>query len=233
MTETPWFPPVYRPLAIEHGDALDRACAQAAAGAGAGTLVWSRRADRLDCAVVLEPDRPLGAALLVVPVAALALADALGAVGPPTLPITVGWPGRVLVDGAVVGEVRLADFGNDLGAVPDRLVLGAAVDVLGDPDDDAPGRHPERSDLREEGFDDITVPELAESFSRHLLLGMTRWIEDGFDPVRAALLNRLTPDPGPPVRGIADDGTLLFGDGSALPLPEALAAHALEDAPWR
>src|SRR3546814_10666448 len=85
-------PPVYRLLAIDQGDALPRACAEAAADAGAGTVVWSRRPDRLDCAVILEPEVPFGQARPAIYVVMLGLGDALAALGPPGKPASYAWP---------------------------------------------------------------------------------------------------------------------------------------------
>ena len=52
-------PPGYTLVALrERGDAFARAC-EIAAEAGAGTLVWVRRYDLVEFAVVLEPDEPL------------------------------------------------------------------------------------------------------------------------------------------------------------------------------
>jgi BirA family transcriptional regulator, biotin operon repressor / biotin---[acetyl-CoA-carboxylase] ligase len=53
----PELPPIYRSVIIERGGAFAHALDMVAGGdVEAGTLVWTRRADRLDCAVVLEPD---------------------------------------------------------------------------------------------------------------------------------------------------------------------------------
>lgn len=209
----PSFPPLFRPMPVAHGATVDRACAEAAGGAGAGTLLWSRRRDRLDVAVVLEPDRPLGAALPVVPLAALALADTLAGAGPANVAVTIGWPDRVAVNGALVGGVRLAvPPGASVGAIPEWLVLAVLVDVLGDPGDVAPGRHPQRTALREEGFGDLDVGDLIEGFSRYLALWTHRWLEDGLTAVHAAWLGRLEAAGGP-VHGLDPSGALLVGDG--------------------
>ncbi|HYD29579.1 MAG TPA: biotin/lipoate--protein ligase family protein [Azospirillaceae bacterium] len=162
------FPPPYRPLPVIEGDAFARACAEAAAGADDGTLVWSGDPRRLDCAIVLEKDHVFPAVSL----ALLALADAVGAVGPPNVQVAIGQTDRLLVNGAVAGGVRLAF------PTGEAMVIGATVDILGDPDDE-PGRHPERTALREEGFDEMDTAALAVGFSRYFLLRLDRWQEGG------------------------------------------------------
>ena len=59
-------PPIYRAVAIEpKQDACTEAALLARDGAADGTFLWADRRDRIDCAVVLEPDRPAGAAAIV------------------------------------------------------------------------------------------------------------------------------------------------------------------------
>ena len=176
------FPPVFEPVAIARPGAFAEACARAGE-MGAGTLVWSRREDKLDCAVVLEPDRPRRDALPVVYAGALALREAIGALGPPNKPLTFAWPDRIDVDGGCVGGVRLA-AGPDADGVPAWVVIGAEIDVAGDPDDPDPGRHVGRTALWEEGFGEVEVPQLTESWARFLVGWIGRFEEEGFDPVR-------------------------------------------------
>ncbi len=196
-TDPSTLPPPFRPQPIAAGDPFAVACAEAARGAEAGTLVWAARRDRLDMAVVLGPDRPLDETRRIVAVAMAALADALEALGPPNLTVGFGWPDRLLVNGALVGGLRFAAAPGAAGAaipetaIPDWAVVGATVDVAGDPDDPDPGRHPERSALREEGFGDIEAPALLESVARHLLSWLDLWEDAGFEAVERIWRRRL------------------------------------------
>ena len=62
MEQTLDLPPGYTLVALrEVGDAFAHGCA-IAADAGAGTLIWVRRYDLVEFAVVLEPDQPLASA---------------------------------------------------------------------------------------------------------------------------------------------------------------------------
>jgi len=190
--DTPTLPPLFRSHSLADGDPIATAMRLAAEGEDPGTLVWARRRDRLDMAVVLGPDRPLSEARRVTAVALVALADAMEALGPPNLDIRYDGSDRVLVNGAVVGGVRLAASpGTAEDEVPGWAVVGAVVDVLGDPDDPDPGRHPDRTALREEGFGDVEAPDLLESFARHFLSWMDIWEDAGFEPVRRVWQRRL------------------------------------------
>lgn len=185
--DAPTLPPVFQPQTVADGDPIDAAIHLAAAGGEPGTLLWTPRRDRLDMAVVLGPDRPLAEARRVVAVALVALADALEALGPPNLDIAFAPSGSVLVNGASVGGVTFAaapDTAEE--GVPAWAVLGARIDVLGDPEDPDPGLHPDLTALREEGFGDVEATDLLESYARHLLSWIDTWDCDGFEPVHRA-----------------------------------------------
>lgn len=212
------FPPVFTPVAAGTGNAFDRALSEAAAGSGAGTLVWSQTHERFDCAVVFEPDRPLARSMPALYVAALAIADALTANGPPNKLVTFAWPQLIAVDGAVVGATRMAwPEGAAEGEIPDWLVVGASLRMRWPTGLDDPGRTPGETALHEEGFGDLEVPELIESFSRHLLNRTSRWLEDGFDPIAYDWLGHLPAAVrnGPVRHGLDPNGDLLLLDPGA------------------
>src|SRR6202035_3721259 len=79
-------PPPFRLVTLrEVGDAFVHATA-IAADEGAGTLVYVRRFDLAELAVVLEPDEPLRTARRALYAGLVALADALAAHAPPEKP---------------------------------------------------------------------------------------------------------------------------------------------------
>src|ERR1044071_10449382 len=101
-------PPGYTLVALrELGDAFAHARA-IAAEAGAGTLVWVRRYDLVEFAVVLEPDEPLRSARRAFFAGMNALADAIAAHCPPAREITFDWPDGVRFDAGLLGGGRLA-----------------------------------------------------------------------------------------------------------------------------
>src|ERR1700704_2176367 len=92
-------PPGYTLVALrELGDAFAHGCA-IAAEAGAGTLVWVRRYDLVEFAVVLEPDEPLVSARRAFFAGMNAIADAIAAHCPPERGGSFGWAGAVLFRG--------------------------------------------------------------------------------------------------------------------------------------
>jgi hypothetical protein len=86
----------------ESGDAFGHACSIASEH-GAGTLVWVRRFDLVEFAVVLEPEEELMAARRAIYAASNALADTLAARTPPERAVTFDWPDAVRIDGVLVG----------------------------------------------------------------------------------------------------------------------------------
>ncbi len=237
-------PPLYR-LVRAAGDisALDEARRLALTGEHAGAFVWSPDPMTAECAVILAPEQPLETAYLSLYLAALGVGDALGALVPPGVAVTFGWPDRIDVNGAAAGAIRLAtDQSNDLKAVPDWLAVGVSMQVGNDPSDGSPGRNPMRTTLHDEGCGDVGVPAFLESFSRHFLHWINRWQDEGLAPVRRAWLSRasgfgededdveIAADSGPYVgkpTDIDNDGNLVLQTAAGpltVNLPAALQA---------
>jgi hypothetical protein len=101
-------PPAFRLVTLrELGDAAAHA-RKIAPKAGAGTLVWVRRFDAAEFAVVLEPSEPLKSARRAIYAGMAALGDALAIQAPPEVPISFDWPDAIRIDAALVGGCRLA-----------------------------------------------------------------------------------------------------------------------------
>jgi biotin-(acetyl-CoA carboxylase) ligase len=194
MTERPAFPPLLRPLAATpERDPFARCLEIAAEGADAGTLVWSIGQDACECAVVLAPEQPLDPSLPIVLIAMLGLADALGAMVPPMVAVTFGWPDRIEVNGGVVGGVRLASAPTERSdAVPDWLVIGLRIAVRGSRGAGEPADPLRHTTLADEGCGEVMTIDLLEAFARHFLSWINRWQEEGVKPVNRAWLSRAT-----------------------------------------
>ncbi|MEM8952105.1 MAG: biotin/lipoate--protein ligase family protein [Pseudomonadota bacterium] len=190
MTERPDFPPAFSPYAITADlDPFERAIEMADEGVDAGTLLWSARQDVYECAVVLAPENSLEMSLPVVLAASLGLGDALGALIPPVIAVTFGWPHRIEMNGGIVGRVRLiiSDTPNPT-AIPDWLVIGFNVANSGHWRHGAKGGQ-HVTTLNEEGCQ-VDLLDLLEAFSRHFLAWINRWQGDGVQPVQQAWMSR-------------------------------------------
>lgn len=201
-------PSVFRPIIAlrEAGCAMARAVIEAPRH-GAGTLVWVRSWARVEVAVVLEPEQPLGAARPALLAALAAFADAAGALGPPEMPITFDWPASVRVNGGLVGRARLAaPPGCAADAVPDWLVVGIEA-AFADPAEAEPGRARDRTTLFEEGFNETTPAEVTAAWARHLMAILAEWQARGLGAVSGRYLARLDPAVGAGARRGIDPAT--------------------------
>jgi biotin-(acetyl-CoA carboxylase) ligase len=186
----PDLPPSYRLVVLrEREDAFRHACSLASQ-AGAGTLVWARRFDLVEFAVVLEPEEPLASARRAFFAGMNALADAVGSACPPDKPVEFDWPGTLLFDRARLGGGRLGwPPACREEETPDWLVFGAMLLAskhgFGDP-----GLTPDSTSLEDEDCE-FSHEALIESFARNLMRAFHIWNEQGFAPLAADYLARL------------------------------------------
>lgn len=226
-------PTLYRLVTLrELGDAFAHGCTIAGEH-GAGTLVWVRRFDVAEFAVVLEPEEPLGRARRAFFSCMNALADALVAQAPPERPIAFDWPDAIRVDGVLVGGGRLGwpgDAAED--EIPHWLVFGGMVRTsiikAGEP-----GFRPLHGSLDELGFEAIDAAEIIASFARHLMAGFHDLSEDGFADVAKHWLNRLTRDRGIRAQLSEDGDLLLYRGGGIEPVERRRLRDALAEPSWR
>lgn len=194
VSERPNFPPLLRPFAVPSDlDPFERCVQLAVEGAEAGTLLWSFGQDTCEGAVVLAPEQPREPSLPIVLVAMLGLGDGLGALVPPVVAVTFGWPDRVEVNGGVVGGVRCASAPTETAdAVPDWLVIGFRIAMRGAQASAQAAEDRQRTTLADEGCGEVTTIDLLEEFGRHFLSWINRWQEAGVKPVQQAWLSRAT-----------------------------------------
>lgn len=227
----PGWPPVFPPLLsgreVAAGvDPLAAAAAAAAAGEDPGVLAFAGPGDRLRFAVALAPEVPLDRALQMAHTLMVAIGDSIGALAPPEVAVEYRWPTTILVNGAAAGRVRIAASGDDPAAVPDWLVVGLELRLAAD-EAVEPGERPGETSLYEEGSGPIPPSRLLESMSRHFLVWLRRWEEDGFRPLHDAWSARA--EPGMAVgadvfAGLDEDGRALLR-GAAGTRSDSLASH--------
>lgn len=162
----PDFPPFLRGIAATEPRVA--AVAEAQAGCEGGTVFW-RAGDVLEAAIVLAPDVPLTRAAQMLPLTTVALRDALGAIGPAELPVHLTWDGRLMVNGAEAGRVRLISPPTETEAIPDWLVAHFTLRFF---PDGSTG-----TALLDEGCGEVEPVVLLESWSRHLLHRLADWEE--------------------------------------------------------
>ncbi|MEO1773697.1 MAG: DUF4444 domain-containing protein [Pseudomonadota bacterium] len=178
----PVFPPRLRGERADSQSPIDLACQRAAIGIDPGLITWRISAERIEAAIVLAPEQPLAAAMGVVLTIGNAFADALGALSPPEVAVQYDWPGGLRINGGRAGEITARAATTDPAAEPDWLVVGIAVNILppaaptGDIETDTTG-------LMAEGCGEVGPVALIESWSRHSLVWLNRFEEEGLAPI--------------------------------------------------
>lgn len=215
-------PPGFRPIGLrELGDAFAHA-QRIAAEAGAGTLVWTRRFDLIEVAVVLEPEEPLATARRALFAGMNAAADALASYCPPEKPIVFAWPDTILFDGGLIGGMRLGwPPGTAEDGVADWMVLGLMMRSMMS---SAPAKR-DHTSLEAEGFEVLEPAEIIGSFARHLMVHFDSWRAKGFNGIGADYLARLSPEKGTR-RGIDANGDLLIHRAGKAGIGKAGSAKA-------
>lgn len=170
---------------VSDADAFEIACAGAAAGdLGAGDVVFAPgRAERARLAIVLEPEVPESEARQMLPLLAVALADALGVLLPPKVAIEHRWPSTLLLNGAAVAQLSIAMAASGDGEPPAWLVVGADVALTLPQALTEPGGVLDRTALAEEGGAEIAAAGVLEALSSQFLRWLDTWQERGFEPV--------------------------------------------------
>lgn len=228
-------PPLYRAIGLrEVGDAFATAV-KIAPAEGAGTLVWTRRFDLVEVAVVLEPDEPLATARRAFFAGMNATADALAAHCPPEKPITFAWPDTIMLDRGLVGGARLAwPADADERQPPPFLVFGLMLRLMmqGAERSIDHAANSDRTSLEAEGFEMLDPRHIIASFTRHLMNQVDRWQAHGFAGIGADYLARLSPQKGTR-RGIDPNGDLLVHHiGGKQPAERRALVPALAACSW-
>ena len=226
-------PPGYTLVALrELGDAFDHGCA-IAPEAGAGTLVWVRRYDLVEFAVVLEPDEALVTARRALFAGMNAMADAIAAHCPPEREVSFDWPDAIRFDGGLLGGARLG-WPRDCAEaeVPAWLVFGVILRA-------ADMAHVEEVQaaagvsLLSEGFEMIDTDAIVESFARHLMTAFDLWNERGFEAIARDYLERLPKRKAGERRSIDLNGDLLVSLPAASGPPDRVGLlDALAKVAW-
>src|SRR5438445_8442657 len=209
LEQTLDLPPGYTLVALrELGDAFAHGC-DIAAEAGAGTLVWVRRYDLVELAVVLEPDEPLVSARRAFFAGMNAVADAIAAHCPPEREVKFDWPDAILFDEGLLGGARLgwpAECAED--EVPAWLVF-AVILRAADMAHISEVQAASGVSLLSEGFEMIDTDAIIGSFARHLMTAFDRWNERGFEAIARDYLERLPRSKAGERRHIDLNGDLL------------------------
>lgn len=186
MEDGPSFPPLFRGEAASPGvDPFAKAIAAAIIGTDPGLIVHQLEPERLRAAIVLAPEAPLEDAMAMVFAAALGFADAFGALAPPEVGMHMDWPGGLRVNGAKCGQLHASASDPTPDREPAWLVIGLDLPIFPTNAADEPGHTPDVTTLIEEGCAEVAPTELLEHWSRHMLVWINTWLDEGIAPLHA------------------------------------------------
>ena len=182
----PSFPPLFRGECVPtYSNPFTKAILAARSNIDPGLIVYSKDMGHLDAALVLAPDIPLKRALGMVLVTKMGIADSLGSLAPPEMAIHFNWPNKIKVNGAFCGNIFFQASTKKETSIPDWLVIGLKIPFLWDSQIEA-GNKPDETVLSDEGCIDITPRLLLESWSRHTLVWLNRFLDEGLNPIHRA-----------------------------------------------
>jgi len=197
----PLLPEGYRLLRYDSiGSTNDEAKALARAGAAEGTLVWAgeqiagrgRRGrlwlsppGNLYVSLVMRPAAAPARAAQLGFVAALALAEEVGALCGPSIDVTCKWPNDVLIAGRKLAGILLESEITDNDII-DFVVIGTGANLASTPS----GVEYPATSLAEQGFPEISPAQLLQAYIRRFDFWARIWREEGFAPIREAWLAR-------------------------------------------
>ena len=153
-----------------------------------GTLVLGEDDALLQLAVILEPDRPAADCFAILPLAMLALAEALAGVAPIAKPLGFAWSSGLVLDGTAIGRARLALPKPGPEPLPPWLVVGLELRLRSTAlsADEQP-----RAVLDVAGLSDVTAAAIVAAFTRQFLVWVQGWQTEGLGSAAVAYQERL------------------------------------------
>lgn len=189
----PQLPPLLKAEEVDlKADVHAKAIGRAAAGA-VGLVCYGQRDDMLDMAITLAPEVTADKAIQVHYLLMIAIGDAIGAAAPPEVSVGYQFPGTILLNRGIAGNVRvsLADKPEDGQTIPAWMVVGLQLRLKADMDQKSLDYRMSNSSLEEEGAGFISRTRLLESCCRHFLAWLHKWEEEGFRPLFDMWSNRV------------------------------------------
>ncbi len=190
--EEPQLPPLLHTEKIASGaDVMTKAIGRAGAGE-VGLVCYADDNDVMDIAITLAPEVPASQAEQMLFTAMNAVGDAVGALAPPEVGVRYRYPGDILFNRGFAGVVRLAsaqveDRSDD---IPDWMVVSIQIRLNFKDDVQDAEYQMENTCLSEEGGSFISCTRLIESTSRHFLVWLHQWEDEGFKPIHDSWMKR-------------------------------------------
>lgn len=178
----------------------DEARRRIQAGTAPGTVVWARRQSagrgrrgrewesppgNLFVSIAAQPSRPASEYAQLSFLTALCVAETVEAYLPREAVVSLKWPNDVLISGRKTGGILLEGEADPGGGAP-WVIVGIGVNLDHHPTDTP---YPATC-LRAEGAQDMDIEALLESLVARFAAWYAQWGQQGFEPVRAAWLEK-------------------------------------------
>ena len=185
----PQLPPLFSSQKVLEGkNPFDKAVASASSG-DVGTVFYSSNKDLLNIAITLGPEVSRIKAIQIHYAMMLGLSDALGALAPPEIEISHLWPNLMFMNRGLMGKVLLIEPGGDQDSVPSWMVSGVKIRMKVDTvkfDKDL-----EATSLEDEGASFLSSVRIIEAVTRHFLVWLNTWQDEGFKPIHKTWMERV------------------------------------------
>lgn len=195
------------------------------AGRGRRGRGWESPPGNLYTSLLLRPEVPLREAAQLGFVASVAVFDACARVADPGYDFRCKWPNDILLFDKKVAGLLLESEGGGDDAPPDFVVLGMGVNLQKFPTEQAEGAYPATS-FAEQALE-VAPETFLEAYATSFLEWVSRWVDDGFAPIRENWLWRAK-GIGEPIqvrleretlegtfKDLDDNGALLLDQGEA------------------
>ncbi len=158
-----------------------------------GTLIWSkeqtegrgRRGNTWDSprgnfysSLIVRPDVPAAQAAELSFVTGCAVYDTIGELCEPGFDCRLKWPNDILLNDSKVGGLLL-EAKSEAGKNVEYVIIGLGVNLRS---------HPEGTEFPATNFAEQSqaIPDTVflEAYARHFMEYATRWVEQGFEPIR-------------------------------------------------
>ena len=227
----PQLPPLFSSQKVLEGkNPFDKAVASASSG-DVGTVFYASNKDLLNIAITLGPEVSRIKAIQIHYAMMLGLSDALGALAPPEIEISHLWPNLMFMNRGLMGKVLLIEPGGDQDSVPSWMVSGVKIRMKVDTvkfDKDL-----EATSLEDEGASFLSSVRIIEAVTRHFLVWLNTWQDEGFKPIHKTWMERVLEKISLPTLPNGKSGNCVALDENGLGLFKHKNKHfslSLEDA---
>ncbi len=148
-------------------------------GRGRRGNIWHSPPGNLYLSLILRPEVSVQRSAELSFVAALAVYDALGNIGPPGHQVHCKWPNDILLNNKKVAGILLETESKLNKRSVDWLVLGLGINVLSFPTDS----NSKATSLKFEGWTN-NADEVLRAFAKSFLSWTNQWLNEGFHVIR-------------------------------------------------